>query len=84
VLEIWADEIGWLHEHEQGGVVTLTMHPEVIGRPGRISMLERLIGRLQLLEGLRFSRLDDALADWRRQGSPERHATPLATGGVER
>ena len=30
-----------------GGHFILTMHPQVIGRPGRVAMLDRLIGTLK-------------------------------------
>jgi peptidoglycan/xylan/chitin deacetylase (PgdA/CDA1 family) len=41
VLEIWKEEFMGIHRF--GGCVVLTMHPQFIGRPGRIAMLERLL-----------------------------------------
>ncbi len=43
VLEIWTGEFGYMAEREPGGVFTLTMHPQVIGRGHRMALLERFI-----------------------------------------
>ena len=32
-----------MHERVEGGVLVLTMHPQVIGRGHRVAMLERFI-----------------------------------------
>lgn len=58
VLEIWQAEFDWMHEHVDGGVLTVTMHPQVIGRGSRIAMLERFV-RHCLDAGARFERLAD-------------------------
>ena len=41
VLEIWNGELEWMDANVDGGVPTVTMHPQVIGRAHRIAMLER-------------------------------------------
>jgi peptidoglycan-N-acetylglucosamine deacetylase len=43
VLEIWQGEFDYMAEHEPGGVLTLTMHPQVIGHGHRMALLERFI-----------------------------------------
>lgn len=49
-------EATWLEEMDAiealGGHSILTMHPQVIGRPGRVAMLDRLIGTLKARDGL--------------------------------
>jgi peptidoglycan/xylan/chitin deacetylase (PgdA/CDA1 family) len=45
VRSIWADELAGLHQ--LGGSAILTMHPQVIGRPGRLRLLEETIEALQ-------------------------------------
>ncbi|HEX8940998.1 MAG TPA: polysaccharide deacetylase [Candidatus Limnocylindrales bacterium] len=64
VEEIWAEELRWAHEHEPGGVLTITMHPEAIGRGSRLRMLERLIGLARSLGGVQFARLADVVERW--------------------
>ncbi|MGW4201751.1 polysaccharide deacetylase family protein [Streptomyces sp. NPDC004726] len=41
VAELWSEETSAIHE--TGGLVTLTVHPQIIGRPGRLAMLERFL-----------------------------------------
>ncbi len=58
VLEIWLGELRYAHEHAPGGLLTLTMHPECIGRGHRMAMLESFIDAAAALEGVVFERLD--------------------------
>jgi peptidoglycan/xylan/chitin deacetylase (PgdA/CDA1 family) len=58
VLEIWTAEMRWAWEHEPGGLLTITMHPECIGRGHRVRMLEAFIAEAKSLEGVVFDRLD--------------------------
>jgi peptidoglycan-N-acetylglucosamine deacetylase len=64
VEEIWAAELRWAWEHEPGGVLTYTMHPEAIGRMSRIAMLHRLIELAESLDGVEFERLDTVVERW--------------------
>ena len=45
VEEIWTGELRYAWEREPGGLLTITMHPEAIGRGHRLLMLERFIAR---------------------------------------
>ena len=60
VLENWLDDFRWMARETERGVLTYTMHPQVIGRGHRLLMLERLIAGLLEL-GARFVRMDEAL-----------------------
>ncbi len=43
VFRIWSAELDYMVENEQEGTLTLTMHPQVIGRGHRLAMLRRFI-----------------------------------------
>jgi peptidoglycan/xylan/chitin deacetylase (PgdA/CDA1 family) len=58
VLEIWQAEFDWMHDREGGGVLTICMHPQVIGRGSRIAMLEQFVGHCRD-RGATFSQLVD-------------------------
>jgi peptidoglycan/xylan/chitin deacetylase (PgdA/CDA1 family) len=64
VLEIWTAELRYAYAHAPGGLVTITMHPECIGRGHRMAMLEQLIAEAKSLEGVAFDRLDRYLDRW--------------------
>jgi peptidoglycan/xylan/chitin deacetylase (PgdA/CDA1 family) len=68
VYEIWAGDFDYMMEHQEAGVFTLTMHPQVIGRGHRIAMLERFIQHVSLFSNVVFARLGDV-------------AQTLSTGG---
>ena len=58
VLEIWLAELRYAHAHAPGGLLTVTMHPECIGRGHRMAMLEAFIAECRTLDGVVFDRLD--------------------------
>jgi peptidoglycan/xylan/chitin deacetylase (PgdA/CDA1 family) len=64
VLEIWLGELRYAWEHAPGGLLTITMHPESIGRGHRMAMLETFIEEAKRLDGLVFNRLDRHLKAW--------------------
>jgi peptidoglycan/xylan/chitin deacetylase (PgdA/CDA1 family) len=64
VLDIWTGELRYAWEHAPGGLLTVTMHPECIGRGHRMAMLERFIAEVRDLEGVVFDRLDHYVDRW--------------------
>jgi peptidoglycan-N-acetylglucosamine deacetylase len=60
VEEIWRDEFTYMYAEAPGGVLTLTMHPQVIGRGHRMLMLERLIDFYAGHERVAFATLGDS------------------------
>jgi peptidoglycan/xylan/chitin deacetylase (PgdA/CDA1 family) len=65
VLDNWMDDFRYMARETERGVLTYTMHPQVIGRGHRLLMLERLIDGLSEL-GARFTRMDEALEELTR------------------
>jgi peptidoglycan/xylan/chitin deacetylase (PgdA/CDA1 family) len=61
VAETWLGEFEALRERE-GAALVLTMHPEVIGRPGRLAMLDPLISHMRTVEGVAFLRCAELAA----------------------
>jgi peptidoglycan-N-acetylglucosamine deacetylase len=64
VLEIWTEELRYAWAHAPGGLLTITMHPECIGRGHRMAMLERFIDAAEALDGVVFDRLDRYVETW--------------------
>lgn len=61
VLEIWTADLDWMRHHVAGGVLTVTMHPQVIGRGHRIAMLADFIEHALAQPDLRFASLADVV-----------------------
>lgn len=66
VRALWEEELDGMRR--LGGLVMLTMHPQIIGRPGRLAMLEDFLTWARSLDGVRFSTAR-AVADATRQGT---------------
>jgi peptidoglycan/xylan/chitin deacetylase (PgdA/CDA1 family) len=62
VYEIWATEFEGAYE--SGGVFTLTMHPQIIGRYHRLKMVEKLIEHIAGYTGVRFVTCSEIAEDW--------------------
>ncbi len=65
VEEIWRGDFDYMYREIEGGVYTLTMHPQVIGRGHRMLMLERLIDYFSQHDDVRFAALSTVADDFR-------------------
>jgi peptidoglycan/xylan/chitin deacetylase (PgdA/CDA1 family) len=63
VLEIWGGEFDYMVEHEEGGVLTVTMHPQVIGRGHRMALLERFVQHVLSAGSARIACLGDVAGE---------------------
>ncbi len=59
VLEIWQAEFDWMHANIDGGILTVALHPQVIGRAHRVAMLEQFIAHCQQSGDVQFRRMGD-------------------------
>jgi peptidoglycan-N-acetylglucosamine deacetylase len=62
VFEIWSEEFNWMHQNIDQGVLTVAMHPQVIGRGHRITMLERFVSHCRAAGDVQFERMGDLVA----------------------
>ncbi|AXI80585.1 polysaccharide deacetylase family protein [Peterkaempfera bronchialis] len=65
VREIWQGEFDYAYENVPGGVFDLCMHPQVIGRGHRITMLDGLIEHMKSRSGVVFTRMGEYAEQWR-------------------
>ena len=63
VLENWINDFLYMKKILKWGVITYTFHPFVIGRAGRMLMLEKLIKKLKA-EGAVFMTLEQTVAEY--------------------
>ena len=66
VLENWIDDYVYMKKSMKWGVITYTFHPFVIGRGGRMLMLEKLIRKLKS-GGALFMTLESAAAEYAKR-----------------
>ena len=65
VYEIWQAECDGAFD--DGGFVSIVMHPQVIGRRSRMAMLERLIRHLRERDGVWFATHLEVAEAWLAQ-----------------
>lgn len=58
VYEIWTTHLRWMDKHLDGGVLTVLMHPQIIGRAHGMQLLESFV-EYALTLGVRFSTMID-------------------------
>ncbi len=64
VKEIWLGDFDYCYQHVSGGVWCLTMHPQVIGRGHRMTMLEEIIQYISRKSGIWWARMIDIAKAW--------------------
>lgn len=64
IEEMWRDQFDWVHREMDYAVFTMTIHPDVSGRPQVLLMLERLIDRINAHEGVRWATFDHIADDF--------------------
>lgn len=65
--EMWQDQFDWVYRENDYAVFTMTIHPDVSGRPQVLLMLERLIEHMLNHEGVRFTTFDNIADDFARR-----------------
>jgi peptidoglycan/xylan/chitin deacetylase (PgdA/CDA1 family) len=68
VYSAWAAEFDGLYHY--GRAFTLTMHPQHIGRPGRLMMLDRLVRYIRGFPHVEFMRAVDVAQLWKAPAAP--------------
>jgi hypothetical protein len=61
---MWLGDLDWMARNVPGGIFGMTFHPQVIGRGGRMQILEDMIAHAKAIDGARFSTVRDAVRGW--------------------
>jgi peptidoglycan/xylan/chitin deacetylase (PgdA/CDA1 family) len=68
--EIWKGEFDYLYQRVGRGLLTITMHPQVIGRGHRMLFLEQFIDYVSTHSGAGFTTLGEYAQEWRQGRTP--------------
>jgi peptidoglycan/xylan/chitin deacetylase (PgdA/CDA1 family) len=71
IEQMWRDQFDWVYREMDQAVFTMTIHPDVSGRPQVLLMLERLIEHINSHEGVRWLTFDQ-IADSFLERSPRK------------
>lgn len=62
--EMWQDQFDWVYREMDDAAFTMTIHPDVSGRPQNLLMLERLIEHINSHSGVRWVTFDEIADDF--------------------
>jgi len=65
--EVWRDQFDWVYREMDYAVFTLTIHPDVSGKPHVLMMLERLYAHMIRHPGVTFTTFDAIADDFARR-----------------
>jgi peptidoglycan/xylan/chitin deacetylase (PgdA/CDA1 family) len=68
VEEVWREDFDGMYEEGGDVCFVMTMHPQIIGRPHRMRLLERMIRHIRGHEGVWIAQMGEIADDFRRSG----------------
>jgi peptidoglycan-N-acetylglucosamine deacetylase len=71
IEEMWRDQFDWVYREYDYAVFTMTIHPDVSGRPQVLMMHERLFAHMSAHPGVKFVTFEEIADDFLRR-SPRR------------
>ena len=77
--EMWRDQFDWVYREYDYAVYTMTIHPDVSGRPQVLMMLERLYEHMIRHPGVRFTTFDDIANDFAKRSPRKKRGAAPAT-----
>jgi peptidoglycan-N-acetylglucosamine deacetylase len=70
--EIWRDQFDWVYREYDYAVFTMTIHPDVSGRPQVLMMHERLFAHMSAHPGVKFMTFEEMADDFARRSPRSR------------
>jgi peptidoglycan/xylan/chitin deacetylase (PgdA/CDA1 family) len=67
IEELWRDQFDWVYRNYDEAVFSITIHPDVSGRPQVLAMLERLCAHMMDHTGVKFMTCEEIAADFAKR-----------------
>jgi peptidoglycan/xylan/chitin deacetylase (PgdA/CDA1 family) len=74
--EMWKDQFDWVYREYDYAVFTLTIHPDVSGKPQSLLMLERLHAHMKKHNGVKFVTFEQIADDFAKRYPRSKPARP--------
>ena len=65
--QLWIDQFDWVYRELEYAVFTMTIHPDVSGRPQVLLMHERIIDHINKHDGVRWATFDEIADDFAKR-----------------
>jgi peptidoglycan-N-acetylglucosamine deacetylase len=69
IHQLWRDQFDWVYRECDYAVFTMTVHPDVSGRPQVLLMHERLIEHISAHDGVRWATFEEIADDFEQRSS---------------
>jgi peptidoglycan/xylan/chitin deacetylase (PgdA/CDA1 family) len=67
IEQMWTDQFDWVYREQDYAAFTMTIHPDVAGRPQVLMALERIIAHIKRYDGVRWVTFDEIARDFLRR-----------------
>jgi peptidoglycan-N-acetylglucosamine deacetylase len=67
IEQLWMDQFDWVYREYDYAVFTMTIHPDVSGRPAVLAMHERIIEHINGHDGIRWATFDEIADDFAKR-----------------
>ena len=81
IEQLWRDQFDWVYREYDYAVFTMTIHPDVSGRPQVLLMHERIYEYISSHPGVRFCTFDEIADDFRARSPRGGAAAAVAAAG---
>ena len=71
IEQLWKDQFDWAYSELDYAVYTMTIHPDVSGRPQVLLMLQRMIDHINKHEGVRWATFEEIADDFEARAPRE-------------
>jgi peptidoglycan/xylan/chitin deacetylase (PgdA/CDA1 family) len=72
IEQLWKDQFDWIYREMDYAVYTLTIHPDVSGKPQNLLMLERLYEHITGHDGVRWMTFEEIADDFAKRSPRQR------------
>jgi peptidoglycan/xylan/chitin deacetylase (PgdA/CDA1 family) len=67
IEQMWIDQFDWVYENMDYAVFTMTIHPDVSGRPQVLKMHERIIEHINKHDGVKWATFNEIADDFEKR-----------------
>ena len=67
IEQMWIDQFDWVYREQDYAAFTMTIHPDVSGRPQVLMALERIIAHIKGHDGVQWVTFDEIAQDFLRR-----------------
>ncbi|RMH47252.1 MAG: polysaccharide deacetylase [Alphaproteobacteria bacterium] len=78
IEDMWREQFDWVYQEYDYAVFTLTIHPDVSGKPQVLMMHERLFAHMSRHQGVRFVTFEEIADDFARRYPRSGTARPVS------